>query len=253
MLSQFLVSELFAFLLIFCRLGSALMLLPGFGEVYVPTRVRLLLALMFSMTLTPVIHSIPAVPTTTFGLLQLLIGEIMIGLFLGGLGRMLISALHVAGTIIAYMSSMSSSLTQDIASFQGQDTSISNLLSFTAVVLLFVTDLHHMMLKGLADSYTLFLPGHFPIVEDFANHATHIMSSTFQMAMQLAAPNIVIGLILYLGAGILARLMPGIQIFFLLMAPQLLLSFFIIMTTFSAIMLWYLDFFKDTLGTFLAP
>src|SRR5436309_1219260 len=110
MLSHFLISELFAFLLIFCRLGSAIMLLPGFGEAYVAPRIRLMLALMFSLILTPVIHFPPA-PATVSGLLFLMTGEILAGLFIGGLARMLIAAMHVAGTVIAYQSSLASALT----------------------------------------------------------------------------------------------------------------------------------------------
>ena len=253
MLSQFLLTQIFAFLLIFCRLGSALMLLPGFGETYVAARVRLLMALFFSLTLTPVLHALPPVPDTASGLFVLLLVEIMIGLFLGGLSRMMIAAMHMAGTIIAYQSNLASALTQDITGFSGQDTSLGNLFTMSAVVLMFATDLHHLMLRGLADSYTLFVPGHFPMVADFADHATHIMSGAFRVAMQLAAPNIVVAMMLSLGAGILARLMPNIQIFFIMMSPQILLNFCILMFTFSAIMMWYMDYFKETLGTFLAP
>jgi flagellar biosynthetic protein FliR len=253
MLQHFLLTEIFAFLLIFCRLGSAFMLLPGFGELYVPPRVRLAMALLFSLTLTPVLHALPPVPDTVFGLFRLLVAEILVGIFLGGLSRFLISAMHIAGTVIAYQSSLASALTQGITQFSGQDTSLGNFLSMSAVTLIFATDLHYLMLRGLADSYTLFLPGQFPPVEDFANHATHMVSGAFRMAMQMAAPNIVVGLMMSLGAGLIARLVPNIQIFFLMMAPQLLISFSVLMITFSAIMMWYMDYFRETLGTFLAP
>jgi flagellar biosynthetic protein FliR len=251
MLEHFLVSEIFAFLLIFCRLGSAFLLLPGFAETYVAPRIRLVLALMFSLALTPVVSNLPPVPTSVFELLRLVMAEVLTGVFLGGLSRCLIAALHIASTVISFQSSLASSLTQDITGFSGQDTSIGNLLTMAALVLLFATDVHHLMLRGLADSYTLFIPGQFPMVEDFANHATQILNGAFRTAMQLAAPNIVIGLIMNLGAGLVARLVPNIQVFFLMLAPQLLMSFCILMVTFSAIMLWYLDYFKDTLGTFL--
>lgn len=251
MLSQILITELFAFLLVFCRIGTAVMLLPGFGESYIPARVRLFLAAMFSVVLAPVIHSLPPMPSDIMSLFTILLAEIMIGLFLGGLSRMLISAVHMAGMIIAYQSSLASALTQDIAHTQAQGTSLGNLLGMTALVLLFATDLHHLMLRGLADSYTLFQAGQFPQVEDFAGHATQTMNSSFQMAMKMASPHLVIGLIIYLGAGIIARLMPNIQIFFLMMAPQLLISFFILMITASAIMLWYMEYIKDSLGGFL--
>lgn len=254
MLSQLLISEIFAFLLVFCRLGSAIMLLPGFGEIYIPMRARLMMALAFSLILSPVI-TMPAVPTTVFGLIGLISAEILIGLFMGGLSRMLIAAVHMGGMIISYQSSLVSALVPDMAQAQGQSqgTVLGNLLSVTAVVLIFTTDLHHVMLKGLADSYSLFLPGQFPLVQDFADHATQTINSSFRMAMQMAAPHLVAGTLLYLAAGIIARLMPNIQIFFIMLPAQLMLSFFILMVAASAILMWYMDYFKDTLGGFLAP
>lgn len=253
MLSQLLVSEIFAFLLVFCRLGSAIMLLPGFGEIYIPVRVRLMLALAFSLVVSPVIANLPPVPETVAGLVGLIAAEILTGLFMGALSRLLIATLHMAGMIIAYQASLVSALVQDLTQAQAQSAAVGNLLSVAAVVLIFATDLHHMMLKALADSYTLFLPGQFLLVEDFANHATQTLNGAFRMAMQLAAPHIVTGVLLYLGAGIIARLMPNIQIFFIILPAQLALSFFILMVAASAMMMWYLDYFSDTLSGFLAP
>ncbi len=253
MLSQFITSELFAFLLVFCRVGSAVMLLPGFSESYVPTRIRLLIAVLLSLLIAPVLHKMPVVPSDVPSLFIIIIGEIMTGLFLGGLSRMLISSIHIAGFVIAYQSGLSASITVGLGQLQGQDTALGNLLSFTTVVLLFATNMHHVMLRGLADSYSLFLPGQFPVVQDFANHATHMMSGAFTTAMQLAAPSIVVGTVMNLGAGILSRLMPNFQIFFIMIAPQLLVSFCILMATISGMMLWYMDTFHETLNTFLKP
>lgn len=253
MLSQFLISEVFAFLLIFSRVGAAIMLLPGFGEIYIPVRGRLFLALMFSLMLVPVTAAIPPVPATVAGLVVLLAAEIMVGLFIGGLSRILISTLHITGMMIAYQSSLVSALVPSITQVQTQESAVGNFLSVAAVTLIFATDLHHLMLKALADSYMLFLPGQFPIVSDMADTVAKTVSGTFRMAMQLAAPHMVTGLMLYMGSGIISRLMPNIQIFFIMMPAQLLLSFFILMLVVSAMLMWYLDYFKTTLEMFLAP
>ncbi|NBO18655.1 MAG: flagellar biosynthetic protein FliR [Proteobacteria bacterium] len=253
MLAQLLTAEIFSFLLIFCRIGSAIMLMPGYGEAYVAPRVRLMLALLFSLLLVPVIPGLPPAPAELGGLVALLVGEIAIGLMLGGLARMLIAGVHVAGGIIAYQSSLSSALTSNITGFQGQDTSLGNLLSMTTVVLIFVTDLHHLMLRSLADSYSLFTPGLFPLMEDVATQASRTIASTFRIAMQLASPHLVVGMLLYLGAGIVARLMPNLQIFFIMMPVQLFISFCVLMACFSAIMLWYMEYLQGALGAFASP
>jgi flagellar biosynthetic protein FliR len=253
MLSTFLTSELFAFLLVFCRVGSALMVLPGFSESYVAPRLRLMLALLMCFLLAPVVPRLPAVPAGVPALVSVIVFEITIGLFIGSISRMLISAIHVAGYIIAYQSGLSAAVTVGLGQLQGQDTALGNLLSFTTVVLLFATNCHHLMLGGLAGSYNIFLPGQMPIVGDIAEHVSRTVSGTFATAMQLAAPSLVVGALMNLGAGMLSRLMPNFQIFFLMMAPQLLISFMVLMATFSAIMLWNIDHFKTGLSFFMAP
>jgi flagellar biosynthesis protein FliR len=253
MLADLLVSQIFASLLVFCRLGTALMVLPGFGETYVLARARLLLGVMFSIVVAPTVAGLPPVPSTVFGLFTLVITEILVGLFIGGICRLLIATIHIAGMIIAYQAGLSSALTQDVAIAQSQGTAMGNLLSVSALVLIFVTDMHHLMLRGMIDSYTLFLPGHLPMVGDMTDQVVQTLNRSFNMGTQIAGPMVVMGLVIHLIGGVLAKLMPNIQIFFILPGPQLLLSFFILMVSFSAIMMWYMDYFKDTIGGFLAP
>lgn len=253
MLEKLLITEIFAWLLIFCRVGAGMMVMPGFGETYVSPRFRLLMALTISVALTPVLRPLmPAVPTSPLALTVLLVAEIMVGLFIGGVSRLLVSATHVAGQIMAFQSGLSTATIFDFNQAT-QGTLLGNLLSVTAVILIFVMDLHHLMLRSLADSYTLFAPGTFPPTGDFATLVTNVVGKSFMVAIQLSSPLIVVGLMIYLGAGVLARLMPAMQVFFILLPPQILVSFFIVMTTISGFMLWYMNYFQETLTGFLTP
>ncbi|MDH5189363.1 MAG: flagellar biosynthetic protein FliR, partial [Rhodospirillaceae bacterium] len=84
MLEQLLNLNLFAFLLIFSRIGSAIMLLPGIGQQFVSPNIRLTFALLVSFVMTPVLmDSLPIIPPTVAETSLLLIGEILIGIFLG--------------------------------------------------------------------------------------------------------------------------------------------------------------------------
>lgn len=252
MWEQLIVAEIFAFLLVFCRVGAGLMVMPGFGEMYVPQRIKLMLALAISLLLTPILlHKMPPLPFTPLGLMVLIVGEVLIGLLIGGIARIMIGAVHMAGLVIAYQSSLATALMLDVTQ-AGQTTSIGNFMTVLAVVLIFATGLHHLMLRAITDSYLAFAPGLFPPIEDFARLASLTMSRAFAVAMQLAAPHLAIGLIMYLIAGILARLMPTMQVFFILMPPQILIGMFVLMTTLSAIMLWFVRAYEDSISPFVA-
>ncbi len=253
MLEQVLSTGIFAYMLVFARIGGAITLLPGFGEAYVSPRTRLIVALGITVVLTPLVRpGLPALPESVWAVFLLVAGEAIIGLFFGGIARLLLVGLQIGGMIIAFQTSLASALINDPASAQ-QGSIIGNFMMALGVVLIFVTDLHHLMLRALADTYSLFVPGTMPAAGDMAEMITRIVAESFTMAMQIAAPYIVVGLVFYLGLGLLARLMPQVQVFFIAIPLQLILSFFVMTLTISAAMLWFLDRFEATLGGFLAP
>lgn len=251
LLESYLVSQLFAVLLVFTRFGAAMITMPGFAETYISIRVRLLLALTFSFALAPFLEQfLPPIPTNTAHLAVLLLGEMFVGLLLGTVARFLVSAMHVAGMVISYQSSLALA-TQFDTTQASQGSIFGNFLSLAALLLVFALDLHHMLLRGVADSYTLVTPGVFPPVADIANYLGFLLMRIFEVGVQLAAPSIVIGLLMYLAAGVLARLMPNMQVFFVIMPLQLMLSFFVLMAVFATIMTEFARFFSETFSAFL--
>src|SRR5437870_5267292 len=82
--------------------ASPLMLLPGVGELSVPVRVRLTIALVLAAVLLPLHRSAYALDLTAFGpVLAMLLQEMFVGAVLGLTARLTISALQVAGSVIA--------------------------------------------------------------------------------------------------------------------------------------------------------
>ena len=77
------------------------------------------------------------------------------------------------------------------------------------------------------------------------------MTGAFIVALQVAAPVIVVGLMFYLGLGLVARLMPAVQVFFIALPLQVLLGFWITMVALSATMLWYFEYFEDGIAALL--
>ena len=253
LLERFVVGELFAFLMIFCRVGAGIMILPGFGEAYVSPRIRLVFALAMSLVMVPLFGmKMPPLPGSPLALFVLIMAETLVGLFIGFFSRMIISALHIAGSIIAFQSSLSLASMLDISQAV-QSTMIGNFLTITTIVVFFGLDMHHLMLNGLADSYTLFPPGTFPNPGDMSEHLFKVFSQVFEMAIQLSAPHLVFALLFYLSAGVLARLMPTMQVFFVFMPLQIGIAFFLLLACLTTIIFTYSNFTEDLLRSFLQP
>lgn len=239
------------YLLAFSRIGAAMMVLPALGEMSVSARIRLVMALAVTAALVPTIaSSYPTLPLGVAPLATNIISEVATGLFIGLSARMFMSALQVAGTIIAFQSGLAFAMNVDPT--QGlQGAIIGTYLAVLGTAMIFMTDLHHLMLIAMHDSYVLFPPtGSFPAA-DFLAVAIDTMASAFTLGVKLAAPFIVLSLIFYLGIGILSKLIPQVQIFFVAMPANILFGFVLLFLLTGAIMLMFLEHFEAVLLRFI--
>lgn len=245
MLAELLPNQVFALLLIFVRIGTALMLLPGFGESYISSRIRLLLALMVSLVVYPATAPLlPDLPTSPAALLLLIFGEAFIGLFLGSLSRILMAALSIGGMMIATVTGLANALTNDPTAAQ-QGSIAGSFLSTLALLIIVVLDLHHLLLRGVIESYQLFIPGQPLLTGDLSQMVTRVVAKAFLLGFQIASPFIAIGLIFNLGLGLLSRLMPQMQIFFIAIPLQILVGLAVLMIALPAIMGWFIAGFQE--------
>ncbi len=248
---EFLVQQVFVFLAIFARLGSMIMVFPAFSSSYVPTRVRLVFALAVAFLVMPlVLDSFPAIPETSMSAAFFVGAEALLGLTIGVIVRLVLSALQVAGTLIAFQTSLA--MAQNFDPSQGvQGALVGSFLSLLGVVLIFVLDLHHMLLAAMRDSYFLFPPGKALPFTDILELGVNTVAQSFALGVKLALPFMAVGLIFYLAIGALSKLMPQVQIFFVAIPANIVLGFLILMLLISAMMMWFAEGFEATVSQFL--
>ncbi|HNR77490.1 MAG TPA: flagellar biosynthetic protein FliR [Parvularculaceae bacterium] len=243
---------------VFARVGALMMTAPAFGDFTLSPRIRLVIALAVAAALAPA--AAPSFPAALLNLDNplalpaLLIGEIAVGLFLGLIARAIAAALNVAGQIIALQMGLSLAQIFD-PSQEIQGAIVGGFLAVLGTTMIFVTDLHHVLLTALRDSYFLFSPGAVMSgalpVGDMAEAMIDALSFAFSLGVRLAAPFIVFGLIFYAGAGVLNRLMPQAQVFFMLMPANLLLGLTLLMLTTGLMMTVFLSAFEERLSFFI--
>lgn len=233
--------DIWASALLFARIGAMLMLLPGFGEPSVPGRIRLSFALALAICLGPSLADrVPDPAGTAFGMAGQLIAELIIGIALGGAARLLVSALATAGQIFGLELGLSFAQTADpTASASGQLFAV--FLGVLGVALIFATGLDHMFLQGIVGSYDVIALGAPPPVGDAAEMALEATAASFRTGFQMAMPVVAAGLIFRVGLGVLSRLIPQIQVFFVALPLQIMGGFVVIALGLSTGMLIWLD------------
>jgi flagellar biosynthetic protein FliR len=240
------------YLLVFSRVGAMVMLLPAIGEATVPAPVRLVLALGIAIALTPQVQaSYPAVaPQTTMALFILIAQEVTAGVLVGAMARIIMSALNVAGYLIATQIGLAYAQTIDPTQ-NTQGAVVGNFMSLLATTMIFLTNLHHLAIGAVAGSYHMLPPGgHLP-TGDMAQLVIQLTSSSFALGFQLAAPFLVFGFAVYAGLGVLARLMPQLQIFFVAVPINIMCGFVIMMALIGSLMTVFLTYYTNSMAVFI--
>lgn len=236
-----------AFMLAFARIGTMVMLLPGLGELSLPMRVRLTIALVLTAILLPLHQNAYHLDLQAPGpVISMLFEELLIGAVLGLTARVTISALQVAGSIVAQQLGLGFVTAVDPTQGQ-QGVLLGNFLSILGITLIFVTDLDHLIIAALHDSYRLFQPGEVPLFGDIAALLSRSVASAFRVGVQLAAPFLVFSLLFNLGLGVLSRLMPQMQVFFVGLPLSILLGFLILLLVIGAMMGTFLGYVEGVL------
>ena len=173
--------------------------------------------------------------------------EMLVGAVLGLTARLAISALQVAGSVVAQQLGLGFVTAVDPTQNQ-QGVIVGNFLTVLGITLIFATDLHHLVIAALNDSYKLFAPGEVPLVGDMAQHITRVVTTAFRIGIQLSAPFLVFGLLFNLGLGVLSRLMPQMQVFFIGLPLSILLGLLLLMLVIGAMMGTFVGYMQGVLA-----
>lgn len=242
------------YLLLFARLGALIMLMPGLGEDPVSVRARLSIALALTLIFYPLLAGrLPqGLADDTPRLIVALIGEVLIGVAIGLIARLALSAAQVAGTNIASQIGLGFAMAVDPTMGQ-QGAIVAGFLSVTGMVLIFSLDLHHIAIAAIADSYTLFPPGAPPMLRDLMDAAVMTAAEAFKVGIEISAPFIVFGLVFNLGLGLLAKLMPQLQVYFLSLPVSIGVGLILFAFLITTMMGFYAEHLRETLMRFVGP
>lgn len=196
--------------IVFLRLSALAALLPGFGEQYVPMRVKLVIAMAFTFVVAPAIPAlpVPAGPMQFFGFVAT---ESIIGLALGASIRFFVHAIQTAGTIAA----QSTSLSQVLGGIGAEPMpAMGAVLLVGGLALAMMMGLHVHAAEFMIASYEMFPAGAFPSAGPLSEWGTYRVSRAFALAFTLAAPFVITSVIYNLTLGVINRAMPSLMVAF---------------------------------------
>lgn len=211
----------------FMRLSGLFMLMPGIGELYVFVRARLMLVLSLSFFFGIEYANDPLLNHHDISIITNILVELLNGVIAGAIMRILFNLLDVIGSVIDLQIGFSQTLFFNTAIHQSTSLT-SMLLSHVGVLLFFVTQFYQVIIKGIAASFKIMPIGTFALnFYDYGN-LLFFISSAFTLGLSIAAPFLFVGLIFFLSIGIMSRLMPQIQLLFIMTPMQIILGLWLL-------------------------
>jgi flagellar biosynthetic protein FliR len=233
-----------ALFLAFCRIGACVMVLPGFSSARIPQQVRILVAVALSMAVLPVLWDTiyPKASAGGANYILLIFTESLIGVMYGMMARLYTLGLQFAGTVISMMIGFSAPGGSDIVEDSGE-TSLTSLITFSALMILFIMDFHHYVFKALVDSYAVIpFGGHLQMQATLISFTDTLQATTYIM-LRLASPFILYGLMFQVSIGFINKLAPQIPIYFISTPYLLMGGLFMLYLSIAAIVSQFSDAF----------
>jgi flagellar biosynthetic protein FliR len=168
---------------------------------------------------------------------------------IGGILRLFMNSLATAGEIVSLQTTLSFSQTANPSQAQ-PTTSLGTFLGLMGLVLIMTTDLHHLIITAIVRSYSLFPFSRDLQVADAGQLAIQTMGKSFSLGLQLAAPVVVFSLIFNIATGLVGRVMPQFQVFFVATPLMLLMGLSVFALSLGVIGLVWVDRYRDLIGMF---
>jgi flagellar biosynthetic protein FliR len=210
---------LVTWMMVFLRTIGVILQLPILAGRPIPVMLRVGLCVCIATLLAGLVPA-AAVPSTMWGLLGATVGEVLVGLALGFVGRMSFAAVEMAGRIITTEVGMSASAGMGVP--EPSHEPLAALLSNFAIVLFFIFGGHLTMLAALMRSFDFVLAGNPTISGAAGDSIIRVTAHVIELGMRIAAPFIAMNFLVVLAFSALGRVVPKLNPFVISFSAKLL-------------------------------
>jgi len=211
----------FGLVLVLARIGATLAFLPGLGETAIPAVVKAGMVLTLTVLVLPIVEpGFPPRPTNEVALALMIATELANGLWFGWLARIVTTSLPLAGQYIADFAGLANVLLPN-PELGAQGTAIARLFDVAVPALILSSGLYTVLISALVGFYRLIPPGTVAWVPDSAAATVAVVAASFNLSLRLAAPFILAAVAWNVAVGLMSRLVPRLQIFFVTLPGQI--------------------------------
>ncbi len=199
------------FLLVLIRISTILFFMPIFDSRTIPMAVKAAMAMVLSWMIAPLLNVPDSLfPYTAFGFFLMTIQEIIIGLILSLLLRLVFAGLQIAGQMVGVQMGLSVANVMDPQTGV-QSVIIAQFAYMIALLLFLAANGHHAILRILFESFEILPPGSLLFSKPLYEIVMIMGHEMFVLSIKLMAPVMAILFLSQVALGILAKLVPQIN------------------------------------------
>jgi flagellar biosynthetic protein FliR len=200
------------FLVVLARMGGLVTFAPFWSHKAANPRARILLALAMAFVITPVVAPhLPTPPSDYVALMVVMIGEVLIGLVFGFVGRLIFSGLELAAELLGFQMGLSLVSAID-PSTQARSAALATFAQMFGLMILLASDGHHWLLQATVRSFGVVAPGNFTLKPALIELILRLSADALAVGVALAAPAIIVLLVVEFALAIAGRAAPQLQI-----------------------------------------
>lgn len=240
---DFLLNDLHHYFYVFARVLGLFLGMPFLSQAEIPFRFRAVACAVITFAFQPLVPSdyFPENMPPVQAFVRFAV-EFLLGLFLGFIARFALAAVEFAGNIISFASGLSIAVMYN-PSQSSQGSLIAVFLSMAAVTIFLVVDGHHYLLENLLKTYTIFSNHWFSwdskLLPDLLEGMLNLTDGFFRAGLSMSIPFLLVNSVLQIGLGIIGKLVPHVQVFFMSMSLQVIIGLMILMICLGSILLNY--------------
>lgn len=203
------------FTMVLARVGGLVTFAPFWGHKAVSPKVKVVLAFVLAIALTPPVMQHLQLPSIGYAeLAVVLVGEVAIGMAMGFAGKIVFSSFELAAHLLGSQMGFSLAGTID-PSTQAQTTAFGIAAQMAGLLILLAMNGHHWFLAAAVKSFSYVAPGEFSVSAQLIDVLLRLSANAMVVGVTLAAPAVIVLLAVEFALEIFGRTAPQFQVFIL--------------------------------------
>jgi len=204
-------------MLIFCRIGTCLMVMPGLSSARVAMKIRLFLGIALSLAIFPLLEphlrQMSQTPRLD-SLIMTMAAEMLVGASLGLVTQAFFWGIQFIGNVIAMLMGFSGQPGLGILESR-PEAPIANIIALSALAIFFAFNMHVHLIQGLIISYQIIIPAPHMQPQAALIDLVDALQAAFFMLLRMAAPFLLYAILVNFAAGLINKLTPNIPVYFI--------------------------------------